>query len=130
MSQSSPEELPALLDGYERVVAVGIGRNTALAAALVDRGVSVIATDVRERTVPDGVEFVLDDVTAPDRSVYADAGAIVAQRLPPELQRPVFDLARDVGADLFFTTLGADPVLVPTEVVSTARGPVFVATRK
>ena len=130
MVRSPSDEILELLVDYDRVVEVGIGRDTALAAALVERGVSVTATDLYERTVPAGVTFVVDDVTDPDYEIYADADAIVARRLPPELQRPAADVAREVDADLYFTTLGADPAIVPAAVQQTTHGPVFVVTRK
>jgi len=98
---------------FESVVEVGVGNRTAVAAELATRGVTVVATDIRERAVPDGVSFVRDDVTDPDRSVYADAGAIYALNLPPELHRPTATLARSVDAAFLFTTLGGDPPSVP-----------------
>lgn len=130
MAQSSPEPLLELLARYDRLVEVGIGHNTDLAAALAARGVAVIATDVVPREVPKGVEFVRDDVTDPDRAIYEDAEAIYAQRLPPELQRPTWELARSVGVPLYFTTLGGDPAVVPAETRTIPSGTVFVATRK
>jgi uncharacterized UPF0146 family protein len=96
-------------------VEIGIGNRPAVATGLVARGVDVTATDIRERPTPDGVRFVQDDVTDPERSVYADADALYALNLPPELQRPAADLARAVDARLLFTTLGGDPVVVEAE---------------
>ena len=58
---------------------------------------------------------VRDDVTDPDQQVYADADAIYALSLPPELHRPALDLALEVNASLLFTTLGGDPPAVPVE---------------
>ena len=103
------------LSPYDRVVEVGIGRRVDVATALADRGVHVTATDVHERTVPAGVRFVRDDVVEPELAVYADADAIYAVNLPPELHRPALDVAREVDADLLFTTLGGDEPTVPIE---------------
>ena len=129
MSQSSPEPLLELLAAYDTLVEVGIGRRTDLAEALLDRGATVTATDIEQCPVPDGVDFVVDDVTDPDRSIYTAAEAIYARRLPPELQRPTWELARNVGAACFFTTLGGDPALVPAETRTTAAGTVHVSLR-
>jgi len=107
------DALVSRLADHERVVEVGIGRRTAIAGALARRGCAVTATDVRERAVPPGVRFVVDDVTDPARSLYAGADVIYALNLPPELQRPARDLARAVGVPLWFTTLGGDPVVIP-----------------
>ncbi|QAU12913.1 hypothetical protein EKH57_09355 [Halorubrum sp. BOL3-1] len=48
MVSSSPSEraLTAALDGYERVIEVGIGRRPGVALALADRGREVVAVDV------------------------------------------------------------------------------------
>ena len=81
----SRRDLPTLIEylaDYDRVVEVGIGHRTDLAAALVREGIAVTATDVHDRDVPDGVRFVRDDIVAPDRSVYADAEAVYARNLP------------------------------------------------
>lgn len=112
------DRIDALVDrlsGYERPVEIGIGRRPVLAEALVGRGCAVVATDVYERSVPEGVRFVRDDVTDPDPSVYADADVVYALNLPPELHRPALEVARGAGADLAFTTLGGDSPLIPVE---------------
>lgn len=118
-----------MLAGYDPVVEIGIGRRTDIAESLAERGVSVTATDIESCQVSDGVRFVTDDVTDPVRSVYADAEAIYALRLPPELQRPTWELARDVGAACLFTTLGGEPALVPAEPRTIAEGTLYVAAR-
>ena len=97
------------------MVEIGIGRRPALAAALVERGRTVVATDVHDRPVPEGVRFVRDDVTDPDPAVYAGADAIYALNLPPELHRPALAVAREADADLLFTTLGGDTPLIPVD---------------
>ena len=102
----------ARLRGFSSLVEVGIGRRTDVAAALSAHA-RVTATDVVEREIPDGVRFVRDDVTDPRAAVYADAAAIYARSLPPELHRPALAVARDHDAALAFTTLGTDPPAVP-----------------
>ncbi len=101
------------LSRFDRVVEIGIGTRPAVARALVEAGVDVVATDIRERSVPDGVTFVVDDVTDPDLSVYADADALYALNCPPDLHGSVDDLARRLGVPFLFTTLGGDPPTVP-----------------
>jgi uncharacterized UPF0146 family protein len=95
------------------VAEVAIGERTDVAAALAERGVAVLATDVRDRSVPAGVRFVRDDLTEPDASLYRGAEVVFAQNLPGELQRPALELAETVGADFVFTTLGAEEPVVP-----------------
>jgi len=103
------------LSAADSVVEIGVGNRPGVAAGLAERGVDVTATDIRERSVPDGVTFVRDDVTEPELSVYQEADIVFARNLPPELHRPVRDLARRVDAACWFTTLGGDPPVVPVE---------------
>lgn len=110
------ETLTALADrlaAYDRIVEIGIGRRTALAHELATRGLAVTATDIVHRETPDGVRFVRDNVTDPTDQVYADADALFAQNLPPELHEPTAQVARDADAVVLFTTLGGDPPLLP-----------------
>lgn len=72
-------------------------------------------TDVVRRDVPRALAFVLDDVTDPDPSVYADAEAVYALNCPPELHRPLRALAREHGAVCYFTTLGGDQPAVAVD---------------
>ncbi len=115
MLHDSCAAIVSRLAGYDHAVEVGIGRRTGVAAGLADRGVDVVATDVHHREVPPGVTFAREDVTDPDPTRYERADVVYALRCPPELQRPLRDAARLAGADCFFTTLGADPAVVPTE---------------
>ena len=103
------------LAAADSVVEVGVGNRPGIAAALVARDVDVTATDIRERSVPEGVGFVRDDVTEPTLSVYEGADIVFARGCPPELQRPLRRVARRVGAGCWFTTLGGDPAVVPSE---------------
>lgn len=94
------------------VVELAIGRRPAVAAALAETN-AVTATDIVERSVPAGIQFVLDDLLAPTPAVYADAAGLYALNLPPELHRPALTLAEAVNAALAFTTLGHDAPAVP-----------------
>jgi len=114
------------LSDADSLVEIGIGNRPGVAAALVDRGIDVTATDICERPTPGGVRFVQDDVTDPERSIYHDADALYALNLPPELQRPTATLARAVDARLLFTTLGGDPVLVEAERETIPGGTLYV----
>jgi hypothetical protein len=113
------------LSDYGVLVEVGVGRRPELAAALVERGCRVTATDVVDRPTPSGVRFVRDDVTDPDRAVYAEADAVYMRRCPPELQGPLAELARSVDADCLFTTLGGDPAVVAVDRETVAEGTLF-----
>jgi uncharacterized UPF0146 family protein len=112
------------LEGYDAVVEVGVGARWAVATELANRDTRVTVSDIDEDalepppSLPETVTVVHDDVTDPDPSVYADADAIYALRCPPELQRPLRDVATSADADCLFTTLGTDPAIVPTTTES------------
>jgi len=126
-SRRNPDAIVDYLATYERVVEIGIGRRPDLARALAERGVTVTATDIYDRDVPAGVTFVRDDIVDPESSVYADADAIYARNLPPELHRPALAVARNAGADFLFTTLGGDQPAVPVERKTVESGTLYVA---
>ena len=126
-SRRNLEPLLDTLSIYDRVIEVGIGRRTDVAAALVDEDVSVTATDVHNRDVPDGVRFVRDDIVDPDSSIYTDAEAIYALNLPPELHRPTLEVAHTADAVFLFTTLGGDQPAVPVERRTIETGTLYVA---
>lgn len=129
------------LERYDAVVEVGVGDRTAVASELAARGRDVTVTDVdppiddhpddppASETLPSTVTVVRDDVTDPDPGVYAAVDAIYALRCPPELQRPLSDLANAVDATCLFTTLGTDPAIVPatTETLPGTRVTLHVA---
>jgi uncharacterized UPF0146 family protein len=127
VSNEDREAVVARLSGYDRVVEVGVGNRPDVADALADRGVDVVATDVHERPVPDGVRFAHEDVTDPDPRRYEGVDAVYALNCPPELQRPLRAAARSAGAACLFTTLGADPAVVPATREQLPTGTLFVA---
>lgn len=121
-----PTAVDVLAD-YDRLVEVGVGNRTDVAAALAERGCAVTATDVHERDVPEGVEFVLDDVTDPDSAVYTDADAVYALNCPPELHRALVGVADEADAACVFTTLGGDQPAVPVERRTVEADTLYVA---
>ncbi|ERG89957.1 MAG: uncharacterized protein conserved in archaea [halophilic archaeon J07HX5] len=127
--QSNARALVARLAevAHTQAVEIGVGRRPAVAAALADRGVTVVATDVHDRSVPETVQFVRDDVTAPRRSVYAGTDIVYARNLPPELHRPTVALARAHNAVCLFTTLGQDSPVVPVERTQLPAETLFLA---
>lgn len=98
----------------DRLLEVGIGDRSGVAAGLAAAGADVRATDVVEVAVPDGVRFRLEDVTsAEDADEFHRVDVVYALNCPPDLHRPIRDLAERVGATFCFTTLGFDEPAIP-----------------
>jgi uncharacterized UPF0146 family protein len=121
------DALVSRLSDYDCLVEVGVCTEPSVAAALARAGLDVTATDIQPRETPPGVAFAVDDVTDPERALYADADAVYARNLPPELHRPTATLARAVDADFLFTTLGGDPPTVPVARETIPGETLFVA---
>lgn len=110
----------------QRLLEIGIGRRTDVAAALAAAGHDVLAVDVDDREVPEGVAFRRADATAIDPASLGPRDAVYALNLPPELHRPVADLADGLDAPLVFTTLGFDEPEVPVARESVAGDVLYV----
>jgi uncharacterized UPF0146 family protein len=141
--ESQPPARASIADrlaGDNAVLEVGIGRRPGVARTLAHRNVDVRVVDVHDRSVPDSVEFVRDDIVDRARRLE-EAGqsaddvltaayrvdAIYGLNLPPELQRPGLQIARAVDAAFLFTTLGGDPATVPTRRESIGRDTLYIA---
>ncbi|GAB3681442.1 UPF0146 family protein [Salinarchaeum chitinilyticum] len=104
-----------------RLLEVGIGERTAVAAAIAERNVDVAAIDVVERSVPPGVAFRHTDLVELSRAatggpppeatseLLTGLDGLYALRLPPELHGPFVDLATALDVPAAFTTLGGEP---------------------
>ncbi|HVL48755.1 MAG TPA: UPF0146 family protein [Candidatus Thermoplasmatota archaeon] len=104
-----PLDAPVLVafPGARRVAEVAAGRRFDLALAFAERGADVLVTDVDPGVLeaPSPLRAALDDLVRPDRALYAGSDLVVARRLPEELQRAAWALARDLGAPLAFRPL-------------------------
>jgi uncharacterized UPF0146 family protein len=137
--------LVSRFSAYDSAVEIGIGRRPEVAAALAAEGVDVAATDVHdvrgtgsdsddEVDVPPSVSFVVDDVVDASERDHPgetyEADLVYGLNLPPELHRPVLDVARAVDADFLFTTLGYDAAAVPCSSESLAGGETLYVARE
>jgi len=123
MTRPTDPAIVRWLASAERLLEVGIGTRTGVAAGLVDAGADVRATDIERVPVPDGVRFRVEDVTtvdAPDEFHRVDT--VYALNCPPDLHRAILDLAKRVGARFQFTTLGYDEPAVPVRQHTLAGG--------
>lgn len=116
MTRPTDRLLVRRLSDSDSLLEVGIGDRTGVAAGLVRTGADVRATDVYPVAVPDGVQFRVEDVTAVDTSEpFHRVETVYALNCPPELHRPIRELAERVGATFCFTTLGHDQPAIPVE---------------
>lgn len=103
---------------YDHLLEVGIGQRTDLADRLADHGCTVTAVDIAAVDVPPAVRFVRADIHTIDPTRFEPVGAVYARRLPPELHRATYRLARSLDADLYFTTLGGEFPAIDIDVTS------------
>ena len=96
-----------IVDSYKYGVEVGIGHFPDVALALMAAGVRVFATDIKP-FLHQGLRVTVDDVTEPNRSLYADVDFVYALRPPPELVPYMKDLASEVGASLMVKPLASE----------------------
>jgi uncharacterized UPF0146 family protein len=91
---------------YTDTVEVGIGKNTEVARILLNAGIRVRSTDVKECGVPGWLCFTIDDVFSPDTSLYKGADIIYSIRPAVEMIHPLIALARTINCDLIVYHLG------------------------
>jgi len=132
---ASRSALATRLTTYDRLLEVGIGRRPEVAAALVDADCAVTAIDVFDAPVPDGVDFVRDDVVTrrndlDDSDPPYRVDAVYGLNLPAELQRPARDVARAADADFLFTTLGFEEPVIPVDRETVGGETLYVAPRR
>ena len=89
---------------YDNAVEIGIGHFPDVAFALLERGISVFATDIQVFRYK-GLKVVIDDIIWTDLSLYGDIDLIYSMRPPPELVPYMQKLAKKISADLIIKPL-------------------------
>ena len=91
---------------YRCAVEAGIGANPVAAEILHRSGALLRGIDIRDRSLPAGLPFAIDDVFSPDLSLYEHADVIYAIRPGIEMIPPLIAIARTIGCDLIVYHLG------------------------
>jgi uncharacterized UPF0146 family protein len=89
---------------YNNTAEIGIGHFPDVAFALLNRGISVFATDIRTFQYH-GLHTVVDDITLPDLSLYDGIDLLYSMRPPPEIVTYMERLANKISADLIIKPL-------------------------
>lgn len=89
---------------YDNAVEIGIGHFPDVAFALLERGISVFATDIQVFHYK-GLKVVIDDIIWTDLSLYGGIDLIYSMRPPPELVPYMQKLAKKISADLIIKPL-------------------------
>lgn len=92
---------------YNNAVEIGIGHFPDVAFALLDKGISVFATDIRPFHYRK-LKVIVDDITKPDLSLYDGINLIYSMRPPPEVVPYMERLAEKVSADLIIKPLSSE----------------------
>ncbi len=92
---------------YWDIAEIGIGYFPDVAFALIQKGVNVFATDVRQFQYY-GLSVILDDIIEPDFSLYSSVDLIYSLRPPPEIIPYIIRLAKAVSADVIVKPLTSD----------------------
>jgi uncharacterized UPF0146 family protein len=92
---------------YRRSAEIGIGHFPDLAFALIAKGAEVFATDIIPFSYK-GLRVVVDDVTAPDISLFYGVDLIYSMRPPPELIFYMDRLAARLSAALIVKPLSSE----------------------
>ena len=94
----------------EKIVEVGVGRVTRVLEELSRKmpETELIATDIREVTVPDGVKFVRDDIMDPKMEVYESAALVYSMRPPAEFYPLLSKIGEKTGSDLMVNPVSSE----------------------
>lgn len=92
---------------YRSAAEIGIGHFPDVALSLVEKGMTVLATDIYPFR-HGGLNVIVDDVTSPDPSVYDDIELLYAMRPPSELVPYMKRAAGRFSADLIVRPLSSE----------------------
>ncbi|MCS7121225.1 MAG: UPF0146 family protein [Archaeoglobaceae archaeon] len=93
---------------WKKVAEIGIGNYFEVAKKLKEIGIEVLATDVIERKVPNGIKFFVDDVTNPKIEIYRGVELIYSIRPPIELYKPITNLAKRLKVSCIIKPLSGE----------------------
>jgi uncharacterized protein len=96
-----------IAERYESAAEIGIGHFPDVALGLLGRGVDVFATDIKPY-VHEGLDVLIDDVTAPDLFLYQGIHLIYSMRTPAELVPYMARLAKTISADVIIKPLSSE----------------------
>lgn len=92
---------------YRSVAEIGIGKLPLISYSLINRGISLFATDIYPISFK-GIKVIRDDITKPDISLYKGVQVLFSIRPPPELAPYMINLADKISADLIIKPLSSD----------------------
>jgi len=92
---------------YRSAAEIGVGHFPDVALRLRRNGLNVIATDIRPYAHA-GLNVFIDDVTAPDLSLYQGIDLIYSMRTPAELSPYITGLAKTISADAIIKPLSSE----------------------
>ncbi len=94
----------------DKIVEVGIGNTSYTMDKLKELlpQTTLVATDSRKVSVPNEINFELDDITNPTMSIYQNSDLIYSIRIPPELYPSIFELAEETDSDVLFKPVSSE----------------------
>ena len=92
---------------YRSAAEIGIGPFPDVGRALQDKGLRILATDIRPYRY-DGIEVFVDDVTDPDLTLYRGIQLIYSVRPPLELVPYMKRVACEINADMIIKPLSSE----------------------
>jgi uncharacterized UPF0146 family protein len=96
-----------IAERYKSAAEIGVGHFPDVALRLLRNGLNVIATDIRPYA-HEGLNVFIDDVTAPDLSLYQGIDLIYSMRTPAELAPYITGLAKTISADAIIKPLASE----------------------
>jgi len=98
-----------IVSRYSHAVEIGVGHFPDIAFALLQKGMRVLATDIRPFEYS-RLKVIMDNIIEPDFSLYIDADLIYSLRPPPELIPYMIRLAKIISADLIVKPLSSEHI--------------------
>lgn len=93
---------------YHSCAEIGAGRNLEAALTILSHEGSVFCTDLRQPDDECGVPYVIDDLYAPDLSLYIPVDVIYAIRPAEEMIPALIRLAEAADCDLVVYHIGSE----------------------